>query len=181
MFLPAGPVAVCTSAQLHGWRRRVQWAAMRAVANTLVAHPCIPCTPHALSEIHNNEPYNEKVDVFSFAVVLYELLARVVISFTEIPNHKSGSEAADECVGHWQAACVHVAASGQGCGMCEGVWWAAHLHARPAPSAGMFVSAARCACAGLLVDSTPPGAMRDSRRVQPPPPPLPNWHVPLVV
>ena len=34
-------------------------------------------------EVFNHEPYNEKVDVYSFAVVLYELFGRTLLVYSE--------------------------------------------------------------------------------------------------
>lgn len=35
-------------------------------------------------EVHGRLPYNEKADVFSFAVLLYELLARSMLVFSHL-------------------------------------------------------------------------------------------------
>ncbi|WIA14837.1 hypothetical protein OEZ85_001556 [Tetradesmus obliquus] len=37
-------------------------------------------------EVWKNQPYNEKADVFSFGVVLYELVSRCLLIFTELPT-----------------------------------------------------------------------------------------------
>jgi len=40
-------------------------------------------------EVFLNHSYNEKSDVFSFGVVLYELMARTLVVFTELPTNST--------------------------------------------------------------------------------------------
>lgn len=49
---------------------------------------CIYMAP----EVYKREPYNEKVDVFSFGVIMYEIFARSLILFTYTP-HSSPADA----------------------------------------------------------------------------------------
>jgi serine/threonine protein kinase len=44
-------------------------------------------------EVYLAHNYNEKSDVFSFGVVLYELFAKCLVVFTELPTNSSDPEA----------------------------------------------------------------------------------------
>jgi serine/threonine protein kinase len=43
-------------------------------------------------EVYLNHSYNEKSDVFSFGVVLYELFAKCLVVFTELPTNSTDPE-----------------------------------------------------------------------------------------
>ena len=50
-------------------------------ADSFLLPSLLPRPPNlAAPEVHREEPYNEKADVFSFAVLMYQMFARTVLA-----------------------------------------------------------------------------------------------------
>ncbi len=58
----------------------------------MCVHVCVRPTVQA-PEVCRHEPYNESVDTYSFAVVMYEVLSRTMLIFTHVGQGRVAEDA----------------------------------------------------------------------------------------
>ncbi len=69
---------VCTRMRAHA-NEHTQMSPIRSLL--LLLSPPLPRVPALTApEVHRKEPYNEKADVFSFGILMYQMFARTVLA-----------------------------------------------------------------------------------------------------